>query len=281
MELTPNANGNLVEVRGLSFARGEGAARKVIFDGVDLSIRAGKVSAVMGPSGTGKTTLLRVITGQQEPDAGSVVVGGHEVVGMKRKPLYQLRRGMGMLFQGGALLTDLSVYENVAFPLREHTDLPEALVRQLVLTKLQAVGLRGAAELMPAELSGGMARRVALARAIVMDPTLILYDEPFVGLDPIGMGVIVRLIRTLNDTLGLTSIVVSHDVHEILAVADDAYLLSEGRIVASGTPQDLDREGSPYVQQFMHGAADGPVPFHYPARDLREELVGAGGGDRR
>jgi phospholipid/cholesterol/gamma-HCH transport system ATP-binding protein len=274
MDLTPNANGHLVEVRGLSFARGSGASRKVIFDGIDLDIRAGKVSAVMGPSGTGKTTLLRAITGQQTPDAGSIKVGGHEVVGMARGPLYELRKGMGMLFQGGALLTDLSVYENVAFPLREHTDLPEPLVRQMVLLKLQAVGLRGAAELMPAELSGGMARRVALARAIVMDPTLILYDEPFVGLDPIGMGVIVRLIRTLNDTLGLTSIVVSHDVHEILAVADDAYLLSEGRIVARGAPKDLDLGGSPYVQQFMHGAADGPVPFHYPAPDLADDLLG-------
>jgi phospholipid/cholesterol/gamma-HCH transport system ATP-binding protein len=275
MELTPNPNGNLVEVRGLAFARGSGASRKVIFDGIDLDIRAGKVTAVMGPSGTGKTTLLRVITGQQSPDAGSITVGGHEVVGMKRKPLYALRQGMGMLFQGGALLTDLSVYENVAFPLREHTDLPEPLVRQLVLTKLQAVGLRGAAELMPAELSGGMARRVALARAIVMDPALILYDEPFVGLDPIGMGVIVRLIRTLNDTLGLTSIVVSHDVHEILAVADEAFLLSEGRIVAHGAPNTLDQQGSPYVKQFMHGDADGPVPFHYPAPDLRQDLLGA------
>jgi len=274
MDLTPNPKGNLVEVRGLSFARGTGPSRKVIFDGIDLDIRAGKVTAVMGPSGTGKTTLLRAITGQQEPDAGSVKVGGHEVVGMKRKALYQLRQGMGMLFQGGALLTDLSAYENVAFPLREHTDLPEPLVRQLVLTKLQAVGLRGAAELMPSELSGGMARRVALARAIVMDPTLILYDEPFVGLDPIGMGVIVRLIRTLNDTLGLTSIVVSHDVHEILAVADEAYLLSEGRIVAHGPPQALDQQGSDYVKQFMHGAADGPVPFHYPAPELRLDLLG-------
>lgn len=275
MELTPNAAGNLVEVRGLAFARGAGASRKVIFDGVDLDIRAGAVTAVMGPSGTGKTTLLRAITGQQTPDAGSIKVGGHEVVGLKRRDLYALRKGMGMLFQGGALLTDLSVYENVAFPLREHTDLPESLVRHLVLTKLQAVGLRGAAELMPAELSGGMARRVALARAIVMDPSLILYDEPFVGLDPIGMGVIVRLIRTLNDTLGLTSIVVSHDVHEILAVADHAFLLSEGRIVAQGAPATLDAQGSAYVKQFMHGEADGPVPFHYPAPALREHLLGA------
>jgi len=274
MQLETNPAGDLVAVRGLSFARGDGAGRKAIFDAVDLDIRAGAVTAVMGPSGTGKTTLLRLVTGQLQPDAGSILVGGHSVPELKRAALYDLRRSMGMLFQGGALLTDLSVYENVAFPLREHTDLPEPLVRQLVLTKLQAVGLRGAAELMPAELSGGMARRVALARAIVMDPQLILYDEPFVGLDPISMGVIVRLIRTLNDTLGLTSIVVSHDVKEILAVADEAYLISEGRIVARGKPSDLDREGSAYVKQFMHGEADGPVPFHYPAPDLRADLIG-------
>ena len=272
MELQPTAAGNLVEIRGLRFARG----RNPIFAGVDIDIRQGKVTAVMGPSGTGKTTLLRVITGQLTPDAGSVKVGGQEVPALERDALYELRKSMGMLFQGGALLTDISVYENVAFPLREHTDLPEALVRQLVLTKLHAVGLRGAAELMPSELSGGMARRVALARAIVMDPQLILYDEPFVGLDPISMGVIVRLIRKLNDTLGLTSVVVSHDVKEILAVADQSYLISEGRIVAHGTPRELDASGSAYVKQFMHGEDDGPVPFHYPAPDLRADLLGGG-----
>jgi phospholipid/cholesterol/gamma-HCH transport system ATP-binding protein len=272
MELVAGANASLVEVRGLRFKRGT----NVIFDGIDMDIRRGKVTAVMGPSGTGKTTLLRMITGQLAPDAGAVKVGGHNVPELSRSALYELRKSMGMLFQGGALLTDLSVYENVAFPLREHTDLEEPLIRQLVLTKLHAVGLRGAAQLMPSELSGGMSRRVALARAIVMDPQLVLYDEPFVGLDPIGMGVIVRLIRRLNDTLGLTSIVVSHDVKEILAVADESYLISEGRVVGSGTPQQLAAAGSPYVHQFMHGEDDGPVPFHYPAADLAAELLGEG-----
>jgi len=270
MDLSANEAGNLVEVRGLRFARG--ASR--IFDGIDVDIRQGAVTAVMGPSGTGKTTLLRVITGQLLPDAGRVLVGGHSVPDLKRSDLYELRKGMGMLFQGGALLTDLSVFENVAFPVREHTELPEGLIRQLVLTKLQAVGLRGAAELMPTELSGGMARRVALARAIVMDPKLVLYDEPFAGLDPIAMGVIVRLIRRLNDALGLTSVVVSHDVHEILAVADQSYLISEGRVVGHGAPASLETAASPYVHQFMHGVADGPVPFHYPAADLRADLLG-------
>ena len=269
MELVATASGSLVEIRGLRFKRGA----NLIFDGIDMDIGRGKVTAVMGPSGTGKTTLLRMITGQLAPDAGSVRVGGHSVPELKRDALYELRKSMGMLFQGGALLTDLSVYENVAFPLREHTDLEEPLIRQLVLTKLHAVGLRGAAELMPSELSGGMARRVALARAIVMDPQLVLYDEPFAGLDPIAMGVIVKLIRRLNDSLGLTSIVVSHDVKEILAVADESYLISEGRVVASGTPQQLAAAGSPYVHQFMHGEDDGPVPFHYPARDLAAELL--------
>ncbi len=272
MQLVPTQSGSLVEVRGLRFKRGTNH----IFDGIDMDIRQGKVTAVMGPSGTGKTTLLRLITGQLVPDAGSVKVGGHSIPDLKRSALYQLRQSMGMLFQGGALLTDLSVYENVAFPLREHTDLDEPLIRQLVLTKLHAVGLRGAAELMPSELSGGMARRVALARAIVMDPQLVLYDEPFAGLDPIAMGVIVRLNRRLNDSLGLTSIVVSHDVKEILAVADESYLISEGRVVGSGTPQQLDAAGSPYVHQFMHGEDDGPVPFHYPAADLATDLLGGG-----
>jgi phospholipid/cholesterol/gamma-HCH transport system ATP-binding protein len=270
MELEANRTGNLVEVRGLRFARGSNR----VFDGVDIDIRQGTVTAVMGPSGTGKTTLLRVITGQLTPDAGSVEVGGHQVPSLERAALFELRKSMGMLFQGGALLTDLTVFENVAFPLREHTRLPEGVIRQLVLTKLQAVGLRGAAELFPNELSGGMARRVALARAIVMDPKLVLYDEPFVGLDPIGMGVIVRLIRRLNDALGLTSIVVSHDVHEILAVADHSYLISEGRVVGHGTPASLNGSGSPYVHQFMHGEADGPVPFHYPAPPLAVDLLG-------
>lgn len=233
----------------------------------------GRITALMGPSGTGKTTLLRLITGQVGADSGSLVVAGQEMRAIRRADLYVLRRRMGMLFQNGALLTDLSVFENVAFPLREHTDLPERLIRQLVLTKLQAVGLRGAAELMPAELSGGMSRRVALARAIVMDPEILIYDEPFVGLDPISLGVILRLIRRLNDALGLTSIVVSHDVQEISTVADLVFLLSGGKVVAHGTPQQLQSFPSQVVRQFIGGLADGPVPFHFPAPDYFAELM--------
>ncbi len=244
-----------------------------VFAGLDMDIPRGRITAVMGPSGTGKTTLLRLITGQVRADLGSVVVAGQELRGMRRADLYVLRRRMGMLFQNGALLTDLSVFENVAFPLREHTDLPERLIRQLVLTKLQAVGLRGAAELMPAELSGGMSRRVALARAIVMDPEILIYDEPFVGLDPISLGVILRLIRRLNDALGITSIVVSHDVQEISTVADLVFLLSGGKVVARGTPQELQSFPSEIVRQFIGGLADGPVPFHFPAPDYFGELL--------
>ena len=244
-----------------------------VFAGLDMDIPRGRITAVMGPSGTGKTTLLRLITGQVRADTGSVVVAGQELRGMRRADLYVLRRRMGMLFQNGALLTDLSVFENVAFPLREHTDLPERLIRQLVLTKLQAVGLRGAAELMPAELSGGMSRRVALARAIVMDPEILIYDEPFVGLDPISLGVILRLIRRLNDALGITSIVVSHDVQEISTVADVVFLLSGGKVVARGTPQELQSFPSDVVRQFIGGLADGPVPFHFPAPDYFSELL--------
>jgi phospholipid/cholesterol/gamma-HCH transport system ATP-binding protein len=243
-----------------------------------MDIARGRVTAVMGPSGTGKTTLLRLITGQVRADSGTIEVAGEDMRTLKRDDLYVLRRRMGMLFQNGALLTDLSVFENVAFPLREHTDLPERLIRQLVLTKLQAVGLRGAAELMPAELSGGMSRRVALARAIVMDPEILIYDEPFVGLDPISMGVILRLIRRLNDTLGLTSIVVSHDVKEVSSVADNVFLLSGGKVVASGTPQALTANTSEVVRQFMGGLADGPVPFHFPAPDYFGELLARGEG---
>lgn len=247
-----------------------------IFADLDIDIARGRVTAIMGPSGTGKTTLLRLITGQAQADSGSVRVAGEDMRKLKRDEVYALRRRMGMLFQNGALLTDLSVFENVAFPLREHTDLPQRLIRQLVLTKLQAVGLRGAADLMPGELSGGMGRRVALARAIVMDPEILIYDEPFVGLDPISLGVILRLIRRLNDTLGLTSIVVSHDVQEISAVADDVFLLSSGKVVAGGTPQELAANPSEIVRQFMGGLADGPVPFHYPAADYFGELLARG-----
>lgn len=262
----------IVEIRNLAYAVGG----RLVFDGLDMDIPRGRVTAVMGPSGTGKTTLLRLITGQVRAAGGSIHVGGENMRTVKRAGLYVLRRRMGMLFQNGALLTDLSVFENVAFPLREHTDLPERLLRQLVLTKLQAVGLRGAAELMAAELSGGMTRRVALARAIVMDPEILIYDEPFVGLDPISMGVILRLIRRLNDTLGLTSIVVSHDVQEISAVADNVFLLSGGKVVARGTPQELQRDPSEIVRQFVGGLADGPVLFHYPAPDYFGQLLARG-----
>jgi phospholipid/cholesterol/gamma-HCH transport system ATP-binding protein len=265
-----NQNPSIVEIRNLGYAVNGG---RPVFAGLDMDIPRGRITAVMGPSGTGKTTLLRLITGQVRADAGSIKVAGEELQGMRRADLYVLRRRMGMLFQNGALLTDLSVFENVAFPLREHTDLPERLIRQLVLTKLQAVGLRGAAELMPAELSGGMSRRVALARAIVMDPEILIYDEPFVGLDPISLGVILRLIRRLNDALGITSIVVSHDVQEISSVADVVFLLSGGKVVARGTPQELQSNPSDIVRQFVGGLADGPVPFHFPAPDYFGELL--------
>jgi phospholipid/cholesterol/gamma-HCH transport system ATP-binding protein len=264
-----NQSAPIVDIKKLDYA----VNGRPVFAGLDIQIQRGQVTAVMGPSGTGKTTLLRLITGQVLASGGSIEVAGQNLRVVSRKDLYVLRRRMGMLFQNGALLTDLSVFENVAFPLREHTDLPERLVRQLVLTKLQAVGLRGAAELMPAELSGGMGRRVALARAIVMDPEILIYDEPFVGLDPISMGVILRLIRRLNDALGITSIVVSHDVREISSVADQVFLLSGGKVVAQGTPADLKSNPSEIVKQFVGGLADGPVPFHFPASDYFDELL--------
>jgi phospholipid/cholesterol/gamma-HCH transport system ATP-binding protein len=248
---------------------------KDVFRGLDIAIERGKVTAIMGPSGTGKTTLLRLITGQIAPDAGEVVVDGQSVPRLKRRELYALRRRMGMLFQNGALLTDLDVFENVAFPLREHARLPERLVRNIVLTKLHAVGLRGAAGMMPQQLSGGMGRRVALARAIVMDPDILIYDEPFAGLDPISMGVVMRLIRSLNDALGISSIVVTHDVREISQIADASYIISDGQVVAYGTPAELREHPSPIVHQFMEGLADGPVQFHYPAPDYHQQLLGA------
>ena len=250
---------------------------RAIFDGLDITARRGRITAFMGPSGTGKTTLLRLITGQSYAERGSVKVFGEEVSKMSGQELFGLRQRMGMLFQNGALLTDLDVYENVAFPLRAHTKLPEPLIRHLVLTKLHAVGLRGAARLMPSELSGGMARRVALARAIVMDPEILIYDEPFVGLDPISMGVICRLIKQMNEALGITSIVVSHDVQELATIAHDSFLLSGGRVVASGTPEELARSTLPEVKQFMGGLADGPVAFHYPAPDYSSDLLDGGG----
>jgi phospholipid/cholesterol/gamma-HCH transport system ATP-binding protein len=264
----------IVDVRDVHY----GIATRPIFKGLNIQVRKGRITAIMGPSGTGKTTLLRLITGQIYPSKGSVVVWGNDLSTQNRREIYALRKRMGMLFQNGALLTDLTVFENVAFPLREHTDLPEPLIRTLVLTKLHSVGLRGAAYLMPGELSGGMARRVALARAIVMDPEVLIYDEPFVGLDPISMGVICRLIRQMNEGLGLTSIVVSHDVQELATIAHDSYLMSGGKVVASGTPQELASSGLEVVKQFMTGNDDGPVPFHYPAPDYRQDLLG--GGDK-
>lgn len=256
----PPAEIPIVDVRDVHYAIGG----RPIFSGLDIQVRQGRITALMGPSGTGKTTLLRLITGQILPDRGQVLVWGQDLATLNRTEIFALRRRMGMLFQNGALLTDLDVFENVAFPVREHTDLAEVPIRERVLEKLHAVGLRGAATLLPAELSGGMARRVALARAIVMDPELLIYDEPFVGLDPISLGMILRLIKQLNDELGITSIVVSHDVQELATIAHDSYLLSEGRVVASGTPAELQASDSPVVQQFMNGLSDGPVPFHYP-----------------
>lgn len=259
----------LVTIRNLSFSRG---SRK-IFDDISLDIERGKVTAIMGPSGTGKTTLLKIIGGQLTPESGSVHVDGRNVHQLKKHDLLKLRKRMGMLFQSGALLTDMSVYDNVAFPLREHTHLPESMIRSLVLMKLHAVGLRGARSLMPNELSGGMARRVALARAIALDPMMIMYDEPFTGQDPISMGALVHLIKSLNTALGLTSVIVSHDVEETAAIADYIYVLSEGKIVGRGTPAELEVSDSQWVQQFMKGKPDGPVPFHYPAPDYIDDLL--------
>jgi phospholipid/cholesterol/gamma-HCH transport system ATP-binding protein len=265
--------GTMVEIRGLSFTRG---SRK-IFDNVDLNFVRGRITAIMGPSGCGKTTLLRLIGGQLVQESGQVLVDGIEVQALSRHDLMDLRKRMGMLFQSGALLTDLSVFDNVAFPLREHTALPESIVRTLVLMKLEAVGLRGARDLMPSELSGGMARRVAMARAIALDPMMIMYDEPFTGQDPISMGVLVRLIKKLNEAMGITSIVVSHDVHETASIADFIYVLSEGKVVGAGTPEELRVSGSPWVRQFMQALPDGPVRFHYPAADYVSDLLGPPG----
>jgi phospholipid/cholesterol/gamma-HCH transport system ATP-binding protein len=261
---------NLIEVRDVDFSRGS----RPIFSKLNLTIARGQVTAIMGPSGTGKTTLLQLITRQLDPDSGTVIVAGDDIADLSIAELYKLRRRMGMLFQNGALLTDMSVFENVAFPLREHTELSENLIRNVVLMKLHAVGLRGAAYMMPSELSGGMARRVALARAIVMDPGVLIYDEPFVGLDPISMGVIAKLIRQLNTALGITSIVVSHDVKEIGEVADFSYVIADGQVAASGRPSELKNEPSELVRQFMLGLADGPVAFHYDAPDYEEQLLG-------
>ncbi|WP_447732409.1 ABC transporter ATP-binding protein [Rhodanobacter soli] len=262
----------LVRIRGLTTVLNG----KIIFDALDLDIPRGKITSIMGPSGTGKTTLLKHITGQMHADAGSILVNGEDVAGMSREQLYKMREGVGYLFQNSALLTDFDVFENVAFPLRQHTRLPEVLIRDLVLMKLQAVGLRGAARLMPNELSGGMARRVALARAIVFDPMLILYDEPFVGLDPVALNQVLKLILTLNRTLGITSVLVSHELAAVEQIADHVMLLSNGKVVAQGDPKTIASDGSAWTRQFFGGEAGGPIPFRYPAGDYATELGFAG-----
>lgn len=260
---------NLVEVRDLVYARGS----KTIFEGIDITIRKGKITGIMGPSGTGKTTLLKLISGLLVPDEGTIHVWGEDIHRMSHHRLYAVRRKMGMLFQSGALLTDMTVFENIALPLQEHTRLPASMIHDIVLLKLEAVGLRGARDMMPAQLSGGMARRVALARAIVLDPQLISYDEPFTGQDPISKGVLVQLIRLLNNALGMTSILVSHDIKETLSISDYIYIISNGRIISQGTPEQIRKSQSPWVQQFLLGLPDGPVPFHYPGIDYAQELM--------
>ena len=263
-------NAYAVELKGVSFKRGT----RSIFNNVDIRIPRGKVTGIMGPSGCGKTTLLRLMGAQLRPSEGQVWVNGQNLPDLSRSDLFDARKQMGVLFQSGALFTDLDVFENVAFPLRVHTELPEEMIRDIVLLKLQAVGLRGAVELMPDELSGGMKRRVALARAIALDPQILMYDEPFVGQDPIAMGVLVRLIRLLNDALGITSIVVSHDLSETASIADYLYVVGDGQVLGQGTPQELMASDNPRIRQFMTGEPDGPVPFHYPAPDFREDLLG-------
>lgn len=263
-------NAYAVELKGVSFKRGT----RSIFNNVDIRIPRGKVTGIMGPSGCGKTTLLRLMGAQLRPSEGQVWVNGQNLPDLSRSDLFDARKQMGVLFQSGALFTDLDVFENVAFPLRVHTELPDEMIRDIVLLKLQAVGLRGAVELMPDELSGGMKRRVALARAIALDPQILMYDEPFVGQDPIAMGVLVRLIRLLNDALGITSIVVSHDLSETASIADYLYVVGDGQVLGQGTPQELMSSDNPRIRQFMTGEPDGPVPFHYPAPDFREDLLG-------
>jgi phospholipid/cholesterol/gamma-HCH transport system ATP-binding protein len=259
-----------VELKSLSFKRGE----RDIFKNVDIHIPRGKVTGIMGPSGCGKTTLLRLIAAELKPTQGEVWVNGVNLPSLSRTELFDMRKQMGVLFQSGALFTDLDVFENVAFPLRVHTQLPEEMIRDIVLMKLQAVGLRGALELMPDELSGGMKRRVALARAIALDPQILMYDEPFVGQDPIAMGVLVRLIRLLTDALGITSIVVSHDLAETASIADYIYVVGDTQVLGQGTPDELMKSDNPRVRQFMQGIPDGPVPFHYPAANYRDDLLG-------
>ncbi len=259
---------SVIEIKNMSFSRGN----RKIFSGIDLSIHRGKIVAIMGPSGTGKTTLLRLIGGQLKPDSGEILVNNQNVSKLNHKKLYQLRRRMGVLFQEGGLLTDLGVFENVAFPLREHTNFPEDMIRDMVLMMLEAVGLRGAARLRINQLSGGMARRVALARAIILGPELMMYDEPFTGQDPIGRGVLVKLIKEINGALNLTSVLVSHDVKETASIADYVYLIFQGRVIGEGVPESLFVDESPSVKQFIHGLPDGVISFHHPAKNFQEEL---------
>ena len=261
----------LVEVKNLHFVRG----RKRIFNGMNIDIPRGLVTTVMGPSGTGKTTLLKMIGAQLKPSRGKIFFDGNNVHRQSRSKLFTMRKRMGMLFQSGALLTDLTVFDNVAFPLREHTDMPESLIRHLVLLRLHAVGLRGARDMKPAQLSGGMARRVALARALMLDPEIIMYDEPFTGQDPISMGVLVELIATINEALNLTSLIVSHDIGEAMSISDYVVIISDGEVIQAGTPAQLKESPSPWVQQFLNGKSDGPVPFQYPANDYREDMLGS------
>lgn len=258
----------LVQIRELQFSHGE----RLIYDGMNLDIPKGKITALMGPSGIGKTTLLRLIGGQIKPDHGEIRFDGINIPALSRRELYDVRKRMSMLFQSGALFSSMTVFDNVAYPLREHTKLPEPLIHTLVMMKLESVGLRGAATLMPSQLSGGMARRAALARAIALDPELIMYDEPFTGQDPITMAVLVKLIRDLNQSLGLTSVIVSHDVQEVLGIADYVYLVANHHVVAQGTPAELKTAQDPQVVQFVQGLPDGPVPFRYPAPDLLQDL---------
>lgn len=278
--IVPNPSGqlftgpNVVELADVDFAYAPGD--KPILSGLSMRFPRGKVVAVMGGSGCGKTTVMRLIGGMVRPQRGSVTFNGADIDAMGQKDLYAVRRQMGMLFQFGALFTDLSVFENVAFPLREHTDLPESMIRDLVLMKLNAVGLRGARNLMPAQISGGMARRVALARAIALDPALLMYDEPFAGLDPISLGLTAKLIRDLNDALGATTIIVSHDVQETFQIADYVYFIANGGIAAAGAPEDLRASSDPFVRQFVHAQADGPVPFHYAAPSLADDFLAGG-----
>lgn len=262
-------NAAIVECRHLSFRRED----KTIFNGVNLSIEKGKVTAILGPSGTGKTTLLKLFCGQLLPTSGEVLVDGVDLAELSRQQLFRLRQRMSLLFQSGALFTDMNVFDNVAFPLREHTSLPKHMIKDLVLLRLESVGLRGAVDLMPSQLSGGMARRVALARSLALDPELVFYDEPFTGQDPISMGVLVDLIAQVHKDLNLTSVLVSHDVDEALSIADKVYVIAEGGIIGSGTPQDLKASENPLIRQFLEGQANGPVPFHYPSSSLKQQVL--------